>query len=355
MLMTTLRDISIEKWHSVKAYARETLQASESAANLAAVLQRASSPENAASHALSEANALTASLTDHFRNNFNPSLRRLVYAGLLLCKYQLHAEYFNLVVELLAEVFRECDKLLGLPAPDTTVPEGWINRGTVGLELLLSARVLATYAVRTGHYEYLEPLLKQNVPPMAASNPAEQKPFLLWPLRLNVPGHDRIAYAWEHVARPYWLDFFGSEESYLGAACQLELVLHMNSYLATEIPEVANWLNLYRPHINFAYWYGSDLWRYSLNLIVPLAEKLYEALGQGPDAPFLLNFSMEQTIFQKAFRPSPQVITGEERPRFVNYLKALAGWQSQAALSSNRFPHQTYWGPVLEPLLRSKK
>jgi len=245
--------------------------------------------------------------------------------------------------------------LAGLPVTDVRDVEGCVSKRTVGLEIFLNGRVLAAYAMRTGHYEYLKPLLRRFVVPLGGRTFRTLQPFLFWPVGGELPGNDRIAYGWDRVVRTYWLDFFGSEDSYLKAACQVEFVLHMNSFLATRVPEVASWLNQYCPRWNLDYWYGSDLWRYGLNSKVALAEKMYEALRQGTDSPFLLDFSVDHTIFQKAFRPAPQGTTGEERPRFIAYLKSLAAWEKEAAFTVSRAPYITDWGTVLEPELEKAK
>ncbi len=98
---------------------------------------------------------------------------------------------------------------------------------------------------------------------------------------------------------PYWISFFGSEDSFLESACRLEFVVYLNSYLATEVPEAKEWLDKWRPDYDFEYWYTSDLWRYRLDRIVGLAEKLYEYLESGLDHPFFFNFSVEHGVLQK--------------------------------------------------------
>jgi hypothetical protein len=324
MLITVLRDFLVERWHSIDAY----------------------DPE-----APVKTSAFESKVSDHLQNTFRPALRRLVYAGLLLIKFQIGVDLFKSAADLLVEVFGNCNRLAALPPPASNART---NRATVALEPLVAGRVLAAYALRMERYHYLPRLLRQVVIPVCTNLTRKREPFLFWPVRMNVPGNDRIAYTWESAVRPNWLEFFGNEGSYLGAASHLEFLLRMNSYLATQRPEAARWVTKYRPDVEFGYWYTSDLWRYSLEPIVPLAEKIYENLPIGPDAAFLVDLSVEQGVFQKAFRPSEHSATGDEQRIFISYLEKLASWISEAAFSSGRVPYQTDWGPVLGPLIRQE-
>jgi hypothetical protein len=327
MLVTTIRDLLIEAWHSIGADDSETP---------------------------SMTMALEAKVAIHFHSAFQPALRRLVYAGLLLIKFEVSTDWFGHAADLLIEVLTVCNIPNAPAGLGAKVSDGSILKGTVALDVLLSARLLAAYATRMEQYQYLSTLLRKWVIPVSSSITQKREPLLFWPLRMSVPGHDRVAFLWNDVVQPYWLDFFGSKSSYLDAACRLEFILHMNSYLATENPEGSRWTSQYRPNVDFGYWYTSDLWRYRLDPVVPLTEQIYENLAEGPNAAFLLDLSIEHTVFQKAFQPSEQSLSGHGQQIFIAYLKKLAAWQSQAAFSSGHFPYQTDWGPILSPYLAKK-
>lgn len=324
MLVTTLRDLLIEGWHSIDGFDAGT------SFSLA--------PETKAAN--------------HFQSTFLPALRRFTYVGLLLIKFNLYTGWFKRVGDLLIEAFDVCNRLRGLPPPSSGIPAEWVTKNTVAFEALLSGRLLATYIMRMEQYQHLPELLRKCVIPVPASPTRVREPFLFWPLRMRVPGHDLIAYLWLQEVQPYWLEFFGSETSYLEAASRLEFILHMNSYLATENPEGNRWVKHYRPNINFDYWHSSDLWRYRFAPVVPLAEKIYENLQSGPSAAFLLDLSVEHSVFQKAFQPSDSAISGQEQQIFVDYLKKLAVWRAQAVRSSGRFASEPDWGPVLGPRMQ---
>jgi hypothetical protein len=327
MLLTSIRDLLIDKWHSIDGFDAKTSFSVTSETKVA----------------------------NHFQNTFLPALRRLAYAGLLLIKFNLYTEWFKRVADLLIDAFDVCNRLRGLPPASPGIPAEWVTKNTVALEALLSGRLLATYAMRMEQYPHLPELLRKCVIPIASSPTLVREPFLFWPLRASVPGYDRIAYLWQHTVQPYWLDFFGSETSYFEAASRLEFILHMNSYLATENPDAVRWVSQYRPNTKFDYWYTSDLWRYRFNPVVPLAEKIYKNLPSGPSSAFLLDLSVEHSVFQKAFQPSDSSFSGQEQQIFVAYLKKLSSWRSEAAHSSGRFAFQTDWGLLLEAPMQERK
>ena len=211
MLLTSVRDLLIDGWHSIDGFDTESSFSPESDAKVA----------------------------NHLQSIFLPALRRLAHAGLLLIKFKMYTEWFKHVAALLVEVFDNCGRLRGIPPLSPGIPEGWVTRNTVALEALLTGRLLTTYVIRMKQYQHLPEFLRRCVVPITSSVTRVREPFLFWPLRMNVPGYDRIAYLWRRSAQPYWLEFFGSETSYVEAASRLEFILHLNSYLATETPKVA--------------------------------------------------------------------------------------------------------------------
>jgi TIR domain len=322
--MANLRDLLVERWYPLNAFGP---------------LREAGFEEKA---------------QRHLHNVFYPALSELVHAGLLLIKYKLNVDRFERVSNLLVEVFNTCGALVSFPPPTVSPLEMSLTRGTVGLEVLAGARVLASYAMRMKSYEYVPLLLKAYVTQIGPSLHPRTGPFLFWPLRMNVPGNDRIAYIWSEVAKPRWLGFFGNEQSFLDAACQLEFILSLNSYLATKNKDAFQWLREFRSDTSFDYWYSSDLWRYKLEPIVPIATQMYEALTLGPDAPFLLDLSVEHAVFQKAFSPSSSTTVEQRHETFLQYLKELMKWQAQAAQSQAHFPlAEPDWGPVLGPQMKN--
>src|SRR5260370_6997530 len=91
--------------------------------------------------------------------------------------------------------------------------------------------------------------------------------------------------------------FFGNWEDFLRAACQLEFILELNSYLgvgeAGQKPK--EWLARYRPDTIFNY--VPDHLRYELSVCRPIAEELYEAIKRSPDHWPTVFLSIQKTPF----------------------------------------------------------
>jgi len=347
MLATRLRDLTVERWHSIGGF--DSVIASR--AEQAAQTRRMPHGDEVSTKAAEEFEKPISLISDYLSSVFQPSLRRLIHAGLLLTKYDMAEDWLPSIADLLVEIHDTSEKLVGLPRSAEAVMPGVPTQGKVAVDVSVASRVLAAYVMRSRRYSYLAFLLKRFVP-IGATRGGEA-PLLFWPTRSSIPGNDRIAFCWSHGVEPYWLDFFGSEDSYYAAACELEFVLHLNSYLATENADASNWIEKYSPTRKFQYWYTSDLWRYPLERVVPLAESIYESLFAGPNAPLLMSLSVEQSVFQKAFQPDQQSV-GHEREKFVAYLRELRSWQTQAAYSTGRFPSMVDWGPILGPLVNVK-
>jgi hypothetical protein len=216
MLLTVLRRCLIERWHSFNAYGSYSQE-----------------PRTGGDEKLGE----------HFRDVFQPSLRRLLHGGLLLLEHNLNPNWFEYIAKLLVATFAECAKLQALSEN---------RRKTIAMEVVLGAKLLAAYVARMNRYEYLPALLKEVVNPIrTGSDRKGTEPFLFWPIRMNVTGHDRIAYAWDHSAGPYWLRFFGSQKSFVD-------IVELNSYLGTNVPEARQWVADHYPALDLSY--SSDLW-----------------------------------------------------------------------------------------------
>jgi hypothetical protein len=165
MLLTTIRDLLIDGWHSIEGFDAEASFSLKSEAKVA----------------------------KHFQSTFLPALRRLTYAGLLLIKFNMYTDWFKRIADLLIEAFDVCSRLRGLPPPNPGIPEEWVTKNTVALEALLNGRLLATYVMRMEQYHHLPELLRKCVIPIASSPTRVREPFLFWPLRMSVPGYDRMA------------------------------------------------------------------------------------------------------------------------------------------------------------------
>jgi hypothetical protein len=106
------------------------------------------------------------------------------------------------------------------------------------------------------------------------------------------------------------------------------------------------WLAKYRPNVSFSY--PSDLWRYSLDSIVPIAEQFFDALERGSGDILLYHLTVEKTVLDVLLEGAQT----EQRLLFLAaYLDYLAKWQTEQALSTQRFPAYFEWGDKLGPLV----
>ena len=256
MLVEVLRDLLIEGWNRLDAFS---------------------------SGAVSNVEALNAEALDYKQNHFLPAMRRLVELALLLIKHNVTKDWFVFARDLLAETFETAHRLLRLDVPiETTLSphkiEEYAGQAIPAIEALIGARAVAAYALKRERFSYLAPLLKQYVRSFGASQKTLQ-PILFWPLRMSFEIPDGlISFCWEKRVHSAWGDYFGNREAFIAAACKLEFVAEMNSYLGVGYggKEAAKWFTEHRPNVSLAY--NPDLWRYSLSLIIPLAERLYDAL-----------------------------------------------------------------------------
>lgn len=309
MLLTVLRRCLIEQWHSFNAFGSYSADPNHEA---------------------------VAKLSAHFTDIFQPSLRRLLHTGLLLLEHESTTTWFENTARLLVATFKSCFDLEAF-SRDT--------RMMIGVELVGTGRLLATYALRMNRYAYLPSLLKQTVTPIGRSEARERtEPFVFWPIRRNVAGRDRIAYAWQHDVQPYWLRFFGSQKSFVDAAARLEFINELNSHVGTQIDSGRGWIESHYPGLDMSY--VTDLWRYPIDACVPIAEQVVEGLWTSPDSQFILNISVIHGAFQEAFPPawSP----GLRVKRFIDWLQEFRKWRYQASVNTLGLePSEPDWGPII--------
>jgi hypothetical protein len=313
MLLTVLRRCLIERWHAFSAYGWYSPEPS--------------TPGN-------------EKVAEHYKDVFQPSLRRLLHVGLLLLEHNINSMWFRPVTKLLVESFSASRQLQGLSED---------SRKSIATEIVIAGRLLASYAARMNRFECLPDLLKEVVTPVGrGTGPGTRtEPFVFWPVRRNAPRSDRIAYAWEYHVQPYWLRFFGSQKSFVDAACQLEFINELNSHVGVQVPEAKEWVNQHYPGLDMTYW--CELWRYPLQSCVSLAEQIYDGLGIGPDWPFILNISVIHGAFQKAF---PNEVSREQRKEiFLKWLREFLEWHAKEANNHDFFFQDTEWGPLLGPKL----
>jgi hypothetical protein len=324
MLIELLRDLIIEGWNRVDGYSAGGL----------------------------EAEKLHSQLNEHKNAQFLPAFRRLTEIGLLLIKHRAKDEWFEQVGHLIEESFVNTTRLLRLaPFDNVNAPaqdfDKYVGRGMVALESMLSARTLATYAMKRKLYEFVSILLKITVPIIGAYKELKQS-LLLWPLRLSIlVPQGVILLCWEKRISNSYPSFFGNWEDFLRAACQLEFILELNSYLgvgeAGQKPK--QWLARYRPDTVFNY--VPDHLRYELSVCRPIAEELHEAIKRGPDDWTIVFLSIEKSLFDAVLKGENEHENVLFIPKFLKYLQKYQAQQFPLRF----FLQAGLWGDKLTPLL----
>jgi len=332
ILIELLRDLLVEGWYRLDAYSAGPIASLET---------------------------LAVDVLKHKKDYFSPAMRRLVEVGFLLIKHNVSVNWFLLVRDLLVEVFGTAGSLRRLkPFETTTIPanqfEQYAGEAIPALEALIGARTVAVYAIKRKRFEYLAPLLKQYVPTFGAPKKI-LKPLLFWPLRVRLEMPEGlISLCWERRVQQAWSQYFGNQDDFIKAACQLEFVVEMNSYLSLGHAgeNARQWFNKHRPDVSLAY--GPDLWRYSLSLIVPLAEEVHEALQRGTGDMLLNNLTVEKAPFELLLGAALDQDRLSFLAGYLVYLRKLQweAWQSKGQIL---FDPWFEWGEKLGPLVEGFK
>jgi len=155
---------------------------------------------------------------------------------------------------------------------------------------------------------------------------------LFWPLPnlftsggLLEPKDGRSTFYWKERVSTSWGNYFGNEEKFLGAACELEFLLELNSYLGTNAikdPKISQWLEINSRGISFDY--NPDLYAYDLHWTVPMAERLYDLIAAEKAFPSYL--AIEPKLFDLVFKDKNR----EQRLLvYGGFLYHLKVWQEQ--------------------------
>ena len=367
MLLETMRDTLVEGWRKLDACTP-------------------GSPPNIAE--------FVASVADYKKNQFLPTLRRLVQTGLLLVKHDIRRsasesdsfgpDWFEAVAKLLVEVFETTHRLERLESIEALIDWGElqlpeelgdefadvetlmaeralaIHAGEElghefpALETLIAARALAIYAIKRERYEFLPSMLKRLVRAVGRDN-GGLRPFCFWPLHIpsNLP-NGRDVFCWDFRVRDYWGEYFGNRESYLESGCQFEFILELNSFIGVGLggkkARVEKWLNEFRPGVSF--YYQSDLVLRDLRGVIPMAERIYEALERGPDDALICCITVDKTLTDILLKDA----TKDDRLLLLGrYLQHLRKAQADYYSSTNRLPRGISWGSKLESLIRAAR
>jgi hypothetical protein len=324
MLVEVMRERLIDGWNRVDAYSSGAVSLFE----------------------------IEAQISEHKHTQFLPALRRSIETGLLLIKHQANEEWFLQITRLLVEAFEDSSRLVRLEALEQTLRENrdfdsYLGSGMVGQEILLGARILATYAIKRRQNEFVSPLLKSVVKIIGEHND-RRKSLLLWPLRRGIPmPGGLISFCWEKRVSRSFLDFFGNADDFLRSACQLEFVLELNSFVGMGHggTKAKDWLETFRPELIFNYF--PDHLRYDLGLCQPIANEVYDALKRGPDDWLLVHFTVEKMPFDLILKPMAEDDRALFLAKYIRYLEK----QQLGFFPQEFFRRSDQWGRKLTPLL----
>lgn len=295
-------------------------------------------------------------IEEFFRDKFIPALQSIVALGLLIVKYDQESAWLSKVVDVLLDAFEATRGLQALKNLATT--EQSLIWWRPGLELYIGTKCIAAYAMHRNRYHYLPTVLRRAAKRIEFDDrDTEPTPFLFWPLSVYTEffangqaSRGSANYFWQERISASWGSYFGSFERFISASCQLEFVLELNSYMATNAPndeDVAQWLSTQPSPI----WYGyqPDIFAYSLGQTIPIAETILEQLLDGSNSLDL--FSVNNLM--------PDVLSKRNQSKrglfLGGFLDHLRSWQSTYAMRRNHFPPYSEWSNRLKGLVQSHR
>jgi len=265
-----------------------------------------------------------------FRDEFLTSLQSVVTLGLLVVKYDFEISWLQSVVDVLLEAFESSRGLQRLKSGYVIQQPDSLPWWRAAFEIYMGLRCVATYALSRNRPRFLGAILPRFIVRIAIDDRKTPKtPALFWPMpNLFTSGElndGRSTFYWKERVSTAWGKYFGTDEKFLGPACELEFLLELNSYLGTNAindPQIDQWLEANSKGISFAY--NPDLFAYDLHWTVPMAERLYELIAA--DKPFPSYLTVEPMLFERAFKDKSR----EQRLLvYGGFLRHLEVWQEQ--------------------------
>jgi len=285
-------------------------------------------------------------INDFFRDEFLPAIQSAVSMGLLIIKYDFQTAWFDVVVDTLLKAFDEAHGLQRLKfGYFSQVPDA-LRYWRPGFEIFVAIRCLAIYAVLRDRPRFLTSVLRPLVIPVHIDEPSRPKtPVLFWPLPARMFGDSgfeegRSTFFWKERISASWGTYFGPYDKFLAASYQLEFLLEFNSHLATNSvnsPQLGEWLEAHASHAWFSY--GPDLFNDTLELTVPMAERLYDVVvSQDPSpSPYEILPHLFATEFKGLNHDNRLLVYGQ-------FIDGLRTGQAQARMQGfRRFPFMFSW------------
>jgi hypothetical protein len=283
---------------------------------------------------------------DYYRDEYRPTVESVVDLGINLIRYDGGLDWFAPVIVLLVDAFTVSCKIGHLRAMDDK-GEDTLPFSRPAFEIYIGMRTLATYAIARQRFHFLKQILPYFVRPLSLEHHERTlQPILFWPFGqiqgLPDARAGRNEMLWQTRVDHSWRDLFRSEERFLSAAAQLELLLEFNSYLLLQYPNptVRQYAEANpEKYLN----YQPDFWRSRLNPAIPMAEHIYNLLLS--DAGSMAGLAVEPQLTSALFTK----MTQDERMLFFGeFLEKLHRWQDNVMMQQQRFPYQFAWPRPLE-------
>jgi hypothetical protein len=279
--------------------------------------------------------------------------------ALLIIKYDFEADWFQAVVDVLVKAFDEAHRLQRLKFGYFSQMPDALRYWRPGLEIFVAMKCVAIFAVMRDKPRFFPSLLRAVTVPIDIDESSRAPtPILFWPLppymfEAGELNDGRSAFFWKERISSSWGTYFVTYERFLAASYQLELLLEFNSHLATNAvkdPELQAWLKANVDHIWFGY--VPDLFAHSLELAVPMGEKLYDLVVSQDSSASL--YELVPGLFAATLKKKTR-----ERRIFLygEFLDNLKAWQSQVMMQQfRRFPFMFSWqGRLSDAVLKYRE
>jgi hypothetical protein len=301
-------------------------------------------------------------LNDHYDGVFRPALRWLTHAGVLTVKNAGPKSFLNSVSDLLRETFEISHQLLRLHSLNiygfNTRREGeHFSHVSPAIAAATACHTIGAYLAKRKRFEYFTCLTRQDVQ-SASWQGEEMKKHVLafWPIELGVGfGEPKLLSTWggriKYCARQIQIDpviapLFGSESDSIGAMCQYEFCLELNSFLAmpAHSGQIGAYIEKTHPSINFIF--NPVFYAFTLDYIREIVAALFWEIKSGKPS------MLKQVVWEPSAATSLASQTGLKL--FADFLDGIARDQAQWFISSGRaFPPMFNWPSTLRDELKT--
>ena len=306
--------------------------------------------------------AITPDITERtqkFRDDiFRPSLNRLTFLGLLLIKNSGQLLLFQLVLNLLKEVFEMSHTL----RTRMLVPYGsrvdkafdHLSYTLPAIEALVTLHILGSYVVRRRRFKYMRSILDLRVYRLGAKGLSELEQLsemAFWPVRMGQGEARQLQFRAGRIdlcverilADPAILGLFGAEGSARRAMCEYEFCLELNSYLCVQSdksPHSANYATRTYPGVDFQFW--TSFIAFSLEAVGEIATLFLREIDTG------IFTTLNQVLLDESL--PGYLVKPNGRPIYLRFLAGIEEDHDKLTLQLNQFDFATWPSKLREAI-----